>query len=83
MLQQGSLLLPLAHISRGIKQSAGSRESCSEKQSQLPKDFIIFKNLFPILFFYFLKFIFNWRTIGLQCCVGFCHTSTRISHKYA
>ena len=26
--------------------------------------------------------IFNWRIIALQCCVGFCHTSTRISHRY-
>ena len=26
-------------------------------------------------------FIFNWR-IGLKYCVGFCHTSAWISHKY-
>ena len=32
---------------------------------------LIFKNLF----------LFNWRTIDLQCCVGFCHISTRISHR--
>ena len=30
---------------------------------------------------YFLKFIFNWRIIGLQCCVAFCYT-TWISHGY-
>ena len=29
-----------------------------------------------------LLFIFNWRVIALQYCVGFCHTSTRISHSY-
>ena len=29
----------------------------------------------------FFKFIFNWRIIALQCCVGFCHTSTWISHR--
>ena len=28
------------------------------------------------------SFIFNWRIIGLQYCAGFCHTSTRISHRY-
>ena len=28
----------------------------------------------------FLKFtFFNWRIIALQCCVGFCHISTRIA----
>ena len=34
-----------------------------------------------ILFFSFL-FIFNWRIIALQYCVGFCHTSMCISHGY-
>ena len=29
-----------------------------------------------------LLFIFNWRLIALQYCVGFCHTSTWISHSY-
>ena len=27
-------------------------------------------------------FIFNWRIITLQHCVGFCHTLTQISHRY-
>ena len=27
-------------------------------------------------------FIFNSRTIILQCCVDFCHTSTWMSHRY-
>ena len=26
-------------------------------------------------------FIFNWRIIALECCVGFCHTTTQISHE--
>ena len=26
--------------------------------------------------------IFNWRIIALQCYVGFCHTSTWISHRH-
>ena len=25
--------------------------------------------------YYALIFIFNWRIIALQCCVGFCHTA--------
>ena len=32
----------------------------------------IFKNLF----------IFNWRIIALQCCVGFCQTSASINRRY-
>ena len=27
-------------------------------------------------------FFFNWRIIALQCCTGFCHTTTLISHRY-
>jgi len=30
---------------------------------------------------FFLNFIFNWRIITLQYCVGFCHTSKWISHS--
>ena len=37
--------------------------------------------LFMIFFFKF-EFIFNGRIIALQCCLGFCHTWTRISHRY-
>ena len=33
-------------------------------------------------FFSFLKnLFFNWREIALCCCVGFCHTTTRISRN--
>ena len=28
------------------------------------------------------KKIFNWRKIALKCCVGFCHTTTQISHNF-
>ena len=42
------------------------------------------KYLVFLLFFFFLPFfkIFNWSTTALPCCVGFCHTTTWISHKY-
>ena len=30
----------------------------------------------------FSFFIFNWRIIVLQCCVGFCCITVQISHKY-
>ena len=29
-----------------------------------------------------ILFLFNWRMIALQYCVGFCYTSTWISHGY-
>ena len=31
---------------------------------------------------FLLKFIFNWRIIALECCVGFCHTITWTSREY-
>ena len=35
------------------------------------------------LFFFNLNlFIFDWKIIALQYCVGFCHVSTRICHRY-
>ena len=37
--------------------------------------------LYDIIFFFFFKF-FNLRIIDLQNCVVFCHTSTRVSHRY-
>ena len=30
----------------------------------------------------FLIFIFIWKITALQYCVGFCHASTGISHRY-
>ena len=30
-----------------------------------------------------LKFVFNWRILALQCCVGFCHEISWIRPKYA
>ena len=35
-----------------------------------------------LFFKLFFKIYFNWRIIALQCCLGFCHTTTWISHKY-
>ena len=32
---------------------------------------------------HFLKFIFNWQIIALQCCVDFCHTKTVINTIYS
>ena len=34
------------------------------------------------VFYFFSLIYFNWRIIALQCCVGFCHPSTWISHRY-
>ena len=35
-----------------------------------------------MLFDFFNLFIFNWRIIALQYCVGFCHISAWSSHRY-
>ena len=37
---------------------------------------------FPLSFYLKNLFIFNWRIIALQSHVGFCHTTTWISHRY-
>ena len=34
------------------------------------------------LFFFFSFISISWRLITLQCCNGFCHTLTRISHGF-
>ena len=34
------------------------------------------------VFCFVLNFIFNCRTIDLQCCIGFCCTTMRINCKY-
>ena len=31
---------------------------------------------FNCYYYFFNLFIFNWSIVALQCCVGFCHTST-------
>ena len=38
--------------------------------------------LVPPSIYFFNLFIFNWRIIALQYCVGFYHTSTWISHGH-
>ena len=51
----------------------------------LPKNYRYFANLFLKLLIFsgvFKKNFFNWRIIALQNFVVFCHTSTRISHRY-
>ena len=41
-----------------------------------------FLNILPEIQFFKNPFIFDWRIIALQYCVGFCHTATWISHRY-
>ena len=47
--------------------------------------FLVYINIFWFSMYLLLKLIliyFNWRTITLQYCNGFCHTSTWIGHGY-
>ena len=39
-------------------------------------------SLFIFFFVFFFLFIFNQRIIALQYCVGICHISTWINHRY-
>ena len=36
----------------------------------------------PLCFFLKILFVFIWRIIALQYCVGFCHVSAWIGHRY-
>ena len=40
------------------------------------------QSVIPTVSYFLHLFIFNWRIIALQYCVGFCHTSAQISHRY-
>ena len=42
----------------------------------------LYINLYPLFFLFFNGFMFNLRIIVLQYCVGFCHTSTWVSHRH-
>ena len=43
---------------------------------------IILTMIFKYILFFFFEFIFSRRIIVLQCCVGFCHMTSWISHKF-
>ena len=67
-------------VKQGIKVGFGPRE----KVKRFCAVSIFFSPLKHLScpFILFFKFIFNWRIIVLQYCVGFCHTSVWISHRY-
>ena len=46
----------------------------TEHPSHLPLSLALF--FFFFLVDFVVLFIFNWRIVALQCCVGFCRTST-------
>ena len=63
-----------------LKENTG----CMKGKKVIPrhKFSLITRWLLPFsLFLHYLK-IFYWRIIALQYCVGFCHVTMWISHKY-
>ena len=64
-------------MDRGAWQATGVAKS-QTRLSQTPMIKYICTQILPALF----SFIFNWRIIAWQCCVGFCHTAAWISHRY-
>ena len=73
MILKGKNNLSVAFILKGLK-----RENITFYFSFLS----FFFWCICLSFFFKNLFIFNWRIIVLQYCVGFCHISTRISHRY-
>ena len=65
-------------MDRGAWQATGMAKSQTQLSTLAPMIKYICTQILPALF----SFIFNWRRIALQCCVGFCHTAAWISHRY-
>ena len=64
-------------VARGIGTSGYCH--CARMHKQIsPK----YSSLYDMPSDFLKQYISNWRIIALQCCVGFCHTSTWISHRY-
>ena len=59
--------------------SKSRKSQCFSLSTKAGKDQCLSSNTF---FFFFFLFILSWRIIALQNFVLFCHTSTRISHRY-
>ena len=56
-----------------------SKKECAALLSHVPAPLAMADiYLFCRINFFFL----NWRITALQCCVGFCHKTTQISHNY-
>ena len=52
-----------------------------ESAFTFPPHWSVIKCLYFTCMTFYFNF-FNWRIIALQCCVGLCHTTMWISHKY-
>ena len=78
---QINLLQP---ISSSRKQRPYGRPLIGLKEDVLLFDLTCIPRRWEIFFLIkiFKNLIFNWRIIALQYHVGFCHTSTWISHRY-
>ena len=74
-----SLSIPLTSINKSCWKDSVSSATSARSMRVFPLGLSLL--LFIYGFNSFLKFIFNWRIISLQYCVGLYHTSTWISHR--
>ena len=75
-------LSTLLTLATSAHSGCGSWADASGLQLYLFLDILFFFFLISQLFFFFSFISISWRLITLQCCNGFCHTLTWISHGF-
>ena len=80
------VMLPKAQLTSHSRMSGCRWVTTPLWLSRLLKLCLFSSSVYSCHLFFFLKllnlFIFSWRIIALQYCVGFCQTSTWFSHRF-
>ena len=79
-VQRGSAVFLLVSIISPLKSHSSQlrpNTQLTEHPYHLPLSLLLsLSGFFFFLVDFLVLFIFNWRIVALQYCVGFCHTST-------